>query len=132
MDNKAYRIPYRQIIKNKHSKYENVWKCYIMLQEKQKTTFCSLSFLSSSRDATTLESLDKVSLLMLFDCTPIESSRLGCTSVIVLKKSIPKTEQRSWTVLTKSRTLCSLSLCQNRNYMLANLNLQKKKKSKDK
>ena len=49
---------------------------------------------------------------MLLDCTPVESFKLGWTSVTVQKKSIPRTAQRSCTLLTNSRTLCSLSLCQ--------------------
>lgn len=49
---------------------------------------------------------------MLLDCTPVESFRLGWTSVTVLKKSIPRTAHRSCTVLTNSKTFCNLSLCQ--------------------
>ena len=81
-------------------------------QNSDKVTFCNLCFLSSFSAKTVLASLDKVSLLMLLDCTPVESFRLGWTSVTVLKKSIPRTAQRSCTVLTNSRTLCNLSLCQ--------------------
>lgn len=73
-------------------------------------TFCNLCFLSSFNVKTVLTRLDSVSLLMLFDCTPVESFRLGCTSVTVVRKSIPRTAQRSCTVLTNSRTLCNLSL----------------------
>lgn len=96
---------------------------------KQSNTFCSLCLLSSFSARTVLASLDKVSLLMLLDCMPTESFKLGWTSVIVLKKSIPNTAHRSWTVLTKSSTLCSLSLCQRRQSQVHSYPLGHNKKN---
>jgi len=81
-------------------------------KKKKKTTLCNLCFLSSFSVKTVLASLARVSLLMLLDCTPVGSFRLGWTSVTVLKKSIPRTAHRSCTVLTNSKTFCNLSLCQ--------------------
>lgn len=92
----------RSIIK----KYKNS-----TLKTVRTLTLSNLCFLSSFNTKTVLARFDNVSLLMLFDCTPVESSKLGWTSVIVLKKSMPRTAQRSCTVLTRSRTLCNLSLC---------------------